>query len=111
MKKVKDVLEPKITTPFKGSTKNADSVRGQIRQRYGDEEAERFDPRADCAPYSCWVKQGYIPSKGSKAFKSVTYIETVDEETGETKMFPRTVNLFHKRQVHPLPASYKKQGV
>ena len=108
MKNVETIL---ATSPYQGSEKTAEAMREQIKQRYGTEEAEQFDPKTDAMPYGSWVKQGYIPSKGSKAFKSVTYIEKIDAETGETKMFPRTVNLFHKRQVHPLPASYKKQGV
>ena len=75
-------------------------VREQLRERFGDEIADDFDPATDAMPFSSWVAQGYAPRKNSKALKSITILEVKDEKTGEVvKKIKRVVNLFHKRDV------------
>jgi ribosomal protein L14E/L6E/L27E len=55
-------------------------------------------------PFSWWIKQGYAVKKGSKALKSVTIVEVTDDEGKVIRTFPRSVNLFHRKQVEPIHA-------
>ena len=50
-------------------------------------------------PFSSWLAQGYVVSKGQKALKSITFVEVKDEKDNIIRKIKRTVNLFHKRQV------------
>ena len=96
MKSIKETL----VSPWRGSEKTAEDVREQVRERFGDEAAEEFDPAADAMPFSSWLSQGYQVRKGSKALKSITIIEMKDpEDEKKVRKVKRTVNLFHKRQV------------
>lgn len=73
-------------------------VRDQIRERYGNECADKFDARADAMPLLSWAAYGYRVRKGERALKSVTFVEKKDS-TGEIKKIRRIVNIFHRRQV------------
>jgi hypothetical protein len=88
-----------IVSPYKGSEATYEAVKEQLREKYGDEVAEEFDPHTDCMPYSSWLVFGYRVKKGEKALKSVTFVEVRDENDKVTKKIRRVVNLFHKRQV------------
>ena len=95
MKSVKEVL----VSPYKGSEKTYEDVKEQIRERWGDELAEDFDPHCDAMPFGSWVAQGYMVLKGQKALKSITLIEVRDENDKVVRKVMRTVNIFHRRQV------------
>jgi hypothetical protein len=95
MKSFKDA----VRSPYQGSEATYELVREQIRERYGDEAAEDFDPYTDAMPFASWVSQGYMVRKGEKALKSVTFVEVKDEKGGVVKKIRRTVNLFHRHQV------------
>lgn len=99
MKQVKEML----VSPWRGSEKTAEDVREQVRERFGDDAAEDFDPSTDAMPFSSWLGQGYRVRKGSKSLKSVTIIEMKDPED-EKKVLKvrRVVNLFHRRQVEKI---------
>jgi len=84
---------------FKGSEKTYEDVREQIRKRFGDEVAEEYDPYTDCMPFSFWSKGGYRIKPGSKAFKSVTFVEVKNEKGEVERKVRRIVNLFHRKQV------------
>src|SRR5260370_7513450 len=58
-----------------GSEKTADQVREEIARRYGDEEAEEYDPQTNCFTLPTWNKLGYVVRKGEKAIRSMTLIE------------------------------------
>jgi hypothetical protein len=88
-----------IRSPYKGSEATFEMVKEQIRERWGDECAEEFDPHTHCMPFSSWLAQGYMVKKGSKALRSVTFLEVKDEKGKVVRKIPRTVNLFHRRQV------------
>lgn len=90
-----------IVSPYRGSEKTYEMVKEQIRERYGDECAEEFDPVHDAMPYTSWLAAGFQVRKFQKALKSITFIPAKDEK-GEEKMIRRTVNLFHKRQVEQI---------
>ncbi|MDO8571437.1 MAG: hypothetical protein Q7R79_02060 [bacterium] len=93
MHSVKEIL-----SPYRGSEKTCEMVREQLRERYGDECADEFDPYTDAAPFSSWLAAGFVVSRGQRALKSITFIDAKDEK-GEVKKIRRTVNLFHRRQV------------
>ncbi len=111
MKKVKEVLEPKITTPYQGSEATYQDVKSQLLKRFGPAIAEEYKPTENCAPFSIWAQAGFRVKKGEKALKSVTFIESKDETTGEVKKIKRTVNLFHRVQVELAEPVKQKQAV
>lgn len=89
-------------SPYRGSEKTYEMVKEQLRERYDDECADSFDPTADCMPFHSWVSYGYRVKRGEKAFRSVTIVEMKDDK-GEVQMrIPRTVFLFHRRQVEKI---------
>lgn len=74
-------------------------MREQVRERYGDVEADSFCAARDAMPYASWATFGYRVKRGEKAFHSVTIVE-MKNDRGEVQMrIPRTVLLFHKSQV------------
>lgn len=97
-------ISENLVSPWRGSEATAEDVREQIRERWGDEVAEEFDPHTDAMPFSSWLKQGYGVKKGSKALKSITIVEVKDDEGKLVRKFPRTVCLFHRKQVEPIHA-------
>lgn len=94
MQSLKDVV-----SPYKGSEATYEMVKDQIADRWGEDAAEEFDPHTDAMPFSSWLAQGYVVKKGSKALKSITFLEIKDENDKVVRKIKRTVNLFHKRQV------------
>lgn len=93
-----------LVSPYRGSEQTYEMVKEQVRERWGDKVAETFDPHRDAMPFSWWIKQGYAVKKGSKALKSVTIVEVKDDEGKIIRTFPRSVNLFHRKQVEPIHA-------
>ena len=98
MKQVKEVL----VSPYRGSEKTYEDVKEQLRERYGDDVAEEYDPHTDCMPFSSWLAQGYAVRKGARALKSITILEVKDDNDKVVKKICRTVNLFHKSQVQKI---------
>ena len=96
MKNIKQVI---ITSPYKGSIKTYELVKEQLREKYGDEVADSFDPVTDAMPALSWAYYNYRIRKGEKAPKTVTLLEVKDANGKVTRMIRRTINLFHKFQV------------
>ena len=88
-----------LVSPYRGSEQTYEMVREQIRERWGDECADEFDPHTDAMPLVSWASYGYRVKAGSKALKSVTYVEVKNDKGEVEKKIRRVVNLFHKRQV------------
>ncbi len=95
MKSVKEIL----SSPYRGSEKTYEMVKEQIAERWGEDCAEEFDPHTDAMPFSSWLAQGFAVKKNSKALKSVTYIEVLNDKGEVERKVRRVVNLFHRRQV------------
>ena len=89
---------------WKGSKKTYDHVRSVIAERWGEEEAEKYDPLVNCFTSSTWHYKGYLIKKGEHAIKSSTIIEDEEEVNGEktVKRIPKTVNLFYYLQVEKI---------
>lgn len=89
---------------WRGSEKTADQVRDEIARRYGEDEAEAYDPDTNCFTLPTWNKLGYRVRKGEKAIRSITLIEKEDPNAKEGEdtvvhKYPKTVYLFYIRQV------------
>ena len=87
----------KLTSIYKGG-RTALFVKAEIKDRFGKEEARKYDPTKNCFTFRGWKQRGYSVNKGEKAIKSVTFIK--DEETGDT--YPRAVFLFAQPQVNKI---------
>jgi hypothetical protein len=71
----------------------------QIRSRWGDEEAKKFDPQRNTRTYASWKEAGFRVKRGETALKSITFIP-VEDKNGETvNVYKKTVNLFYYLQL------------
>jgi len=92
-------MTQELTSIYKGGN-TADAVREEIRKRFGDIEAEEYDPRQNCFTFKGWRQRGYIVKRGEKGIRSITIIE--EEKDGEKVRFTKTVWLFAKCQVEEI---------
>jgi hypothetical protein len=97
---ISDVLKkgPKVSN-WHDSEKTREMVAQQIEERWGKSEVKNYDPERNCLPFTTWLNLGFRPKKGSKALKSVTFIERRDNEGNIISKFPRAVCLFYYRDV------------
>lgn len=85
-----------LTSIYKGGN-TADKVREIIRERFGEKEAEEYDPYKNCFTFKRWKMEGYQVKKGEKGIRSITIIEK--DEKGVKRSYLKTVFLFAKCQV------------
>ena len=78
-------------------------ISDQIKKIWGEQEVKNYNPYKNALTFASWIKLGYRPKKGSKALKSITYVEKKDEKGNVISKFPRTINLFYVRSVEPIP--------
>jgi hypothetical protein len=99
------VKKPIQESHWQGSQKTVLMVRNQIAERWGEEEAEKYDPETNCFTYNTWRAKGYFVKKGEKALRSFTLVKApgiadiagATEESGPT--YPKSVCLFYYLQV------------
>ena len=96
---MQSIKEIALASPYRGSEKTYEMVKDQIRERWGDELADEFDPYTDAMPLISWTAYGYRVRKGEKALKSVTFVEQKDEKGEIVRKIRRSINLFHHCQV------------
>jgi len=84
---------------WKGSEQTAAHVREEIAKRWGEDEAEKYDPLRNCFTFQTWRAKGYHVKKGEKAIKSTTFKEVKDKDTDEVRKYPKSVSLFYIKQV------------
>jgi len=90
----------KVKSNWTGSENTFNLVRKQIAERWGEEEARRYNPQENCLTFRQWIKNGYIVRKGEKAIRSFVIVEKKDKETGKViERRPKGINLFHEKQV------------
>jgi hypothetical protein len=99
MQSIGEVIADSIISPYRGSEKTYAMVKEQLRERYGNECAEEFDPHFDAMPAISWMNYGYRIRRGEHALKSVTFVDVEDEQGESVRKVRRVVNLFHKNQV------------
>lgn len=91
--------DQKITSNWTGSKTTSDMVRKQILDRWGEKEADRYNPQGNCLTFKKWLENGYRVKKGEKAIKSFIVIEKKDKKGEVISKHPRTINLFYQKQV------------
>lgn len=92
-------MEDALVSPWRGSEQTAEHVREQIRERYGDDIADEYDPARDAMPLLSWAAYGFRVRKGEKALRSISYVEVKNDKGEVEKKIRRAVNLFHRKQV------------
>ncbi len=92
-------MNKKITSNWTGSETTESLVRKQISTRWGTEEAERYNPKANCLTIKKWNESGYRVKKGEKALKSYIVIEKKDKKGEVVSKYPKQINLFYQKQV------------
>ena len=89
-----------VKSNWTGSESTLNLVKKQIAQRWGETEAEKYNPKENCLTFKGWLKNGYVVKKGEKAIKSFVIVEKKDKETGRViEKTPRSINLFYELQV------------
>ena len=91
-----------VKSNWTGSEITSNLVKKQIAQRWGDSEAEKYNPKENCLTFQGWLKNGYVVRQGEKAIKSFVIVEKKDKETGKViEKSPKSINLFYELQVEP----------
>ncbi|MEI7498703.1 MAG: ArdC-like ssDNA-binding domain-containing protein [Candidatus Falkowbacteria bacterium] len=98
-----------IESTWKGSAETLELVRKQIAQRWGEADAEAYDPKTNCFTFKQWKRNGYVVKKGEKGIRSYTFVEAKSKdkdkanEAEDGMKYRKTVWLFYQKQVEPLP--------
>lgn len=96
------MTEKLIATRYKGSKRTFELVKKQIAERWGETEANSYDPYANARTFEQWNKVGYRVKKGEKALHSLVLLEEVDPQGKIVKRYPRNICLFYYRQVEKI---------
>lgn len=88
-----------MVSTWKGSEITSDLVRKQILDRFGEEDANNYDPKSNCLTYNRWLELGYQVNKGEKALKSFIIIEKKDKDGKVVRKYPKRIHLFYIKQV------------
>jgi len=95
----------KVKSNWTGSENTFNLVHKQIAERWGEEEAERYNPKENCQTFRKWLKNGYVVRKGEKAIRSFVIVEKIDKTTGQViERRPKSISLFYEKQVEPKTA-------
>ena len=92
-------MDKQITSTWSGSETTSGIVRKQIATRWGDDEANKYDPKINCLTFHRWSENGYKVKKGEKALKSFIVIEEKDKDGQIVRKHPKNINLFYILQV------------
>ena len=95
MQSIREIIEDdSFVSAYSGSLKTKEMVEEQIEKNY--------NPYKNALTFANWIRLGYRPKKGSKALKSVTFIEKRDALGNVIQRYPRKINLFYYRSVEPI---------
>jgi len=100
----------KLISTWTGSATTAELVKDQIVDRWGQDEANNYDPKSNCLTFSRWLENGYQVKKGEKAIKSFIVIEQKDEKGNVVRKYPKTINLFTSGRSKKSPNRIKGSG-
>ena len=98
MKSISQIIDGPVTS-YKNSQETLALVSEQIVSRWGQAELKNYDPFHNARTFQSWLKLGFKVRKGEKALRSITYVETKDNECNVLKKYRRPVFLFYYRQV------------
>ncbi|MCR4334750.1 MAG: hypothetical protein NUV47_03440 [Patescibacteria group bacterium] len=102
MQTIKEILEGPKVSNYQNSPKTRKMVAQQISKIWGKDEVKNYSPERNALPFSVWFRLGYRPKRGSKALKSVTYIERKDALGNIIQRYPRKINLYYYKSVEPI---------
>ena len=103
MKSILEILENNPTVSnYQGSEKTKEMMEKQIKEIWGEQEVKFYNPYKNALTFASWLKLGYRPKKGSRALKSITFVEKKDAEGNIISKYPRTINLFYYRSVEAI---------
>jgi len=90
---------------WKGSIRNATIAINAIAAKYGEEEAQKYDPKGNCFTFKTWRSKGYTVKRGEHAIcripNKVTKVTLVNGKRKEEEIFKHT-SLFYYLQVTKL---------
>lgn len=98
MNSIKEIVDNPPRSNYTGSVTTRESVKKQIEERWGKEEAERYNPRENCFTFAKWASMGARILPWQKSLKSTTFVEVVGAD-GKKKTYKKTCNLFFDLQV------------
>lgn len=93
------VAKEPFRSGYTGSTTTFELVAKEIRERWGEAEAEKYDPYTNALTFTKWAVLGFRVRKGEKAIRSITFVEVKDKDGNITKRFRKSVCLFYYLQV------------
>ncbi len=91
-----------VISNWTGSEFTSECVRRQILARWGEEEANNYDPKSNCLTFNRWLKNGYKVKKGEISLKSFIVIEQKDKHGKIIRQYPKRIHLFYVRQVEKI---------
>jgi len=89
----------KIVSNWTGSEFTSEYVRRQILARWGEKEANNYNPKCNCLTFNRWLKSGFKVKKGEKSLKSFIVIEQKDQYGKVIRQLPKRIHLFYACQV------------
>ena len=89
-------------TNYRGSEKTREMIKNQLIERYGEDEANLYNPEENVRTYKSWKEEGFLVKKGEKALRSVTFVEVEDKSGNIINKYPKNVCLFYIKQVEKI---------
>lgn len=89
-------------TNYRNGQKSLELVRSAIAQKFGEEEAKRFNPYTDARTFKAWIDIGYAPMKNEHGIRSFIMIPKKGTKKSEEILVPKNIWLFHRLQVQPI---------
>ena len=99
MRSIQDIMAGPPVSSYTGSETTHDRVANEIKKRWGEDEANHYDPYTNTLTFATWASLGYRVKKGEKAIKSTTFIEKKDADGNVVDRIKRGVCLFYYKQV------------
>ena len=96
---------PRPESHWQGSLRTFTLIKAQIAERWGEAEAENYNPKTNCFTFQTWKQRGYHVKRGEKALRSFTIVTEHGEqdEDGTAQdggaRYPKGVFLFYIKQV------------
>lgn len=85
----------KFKSSYKGGVQSREDVRKILRERYGEQVADNYDPETDVMTMKSINDHGLRVKSGQKAIRITCLCEKRNEDGEVIARFPRKVNLFH----------------
>lgn len=92
----------KILSNYSGSKLTYYLVKKEIADRFGKEEAEKYDPYQNALTYRNWLDLGYKVKSGEHAIKNKVLVDSKDKDTNKPIRYFKSINLFYYLQVEKI---------